>query len=103
MATAHAHLPLPKRTRRPSICSRLVGIALGCGIGTHLIAYSAPQLGAAVLEADGASEAPRSARLDAPSSANVAAPSLANIDAPASASDRVRTEPAVGCGPKGVT
>jgi ribonuclease BN (tRNA processing enzyme) len=98
MATDHAHLWLLKRIRWLSRCSWLVGIALGCGIGTDFVAWSAPHLGEAVMAPD----APSSVRLHAPALANVGAPSSANVGAPASASGRVATGPAVGCGPKGV-
>jgi len=93
MAEGHARRPrLLKRSRWRSRCSRLVGIALGCGIGLDVVAWAAPPLGAAAMVADGASS---SANADAPLSSGVHAPVSANVAAPAG--------PIVGCAHKGVT
>jgi ribonuclease BN (tRNA processing enzyme) len=117
MASVHAHLPLRKRIRQPSRRIWLmVGIALGCGIGTHAAAQFAPQLGTptsahlpapalanVATPASATLATPASATLATPASTADAAPTSANADSPAPASGRARTGPLVGCGPRGVT
>ena len=75
MVMSHAHRRLLKCSRWLLRCIRLGGVALGCGIGPHVVAWAAPPLGTAATAVDGA-----------PVSVSTPIPAASNV----------------GCGPKGV-